>query len=326
MKRYFLTIIIILLGIMPTTSFAYSETTDGGEMIAVVNPKSPGSFSDVEISIKSFGVDLDRSQIIWLIDGKETKKGLGAKNIGLKTGAVGKIVTVTVSATDPNEQTVTKTIEINPADVDLLWESNSHVPVFYKGAALPSVGSRLRIHAVPNFKNNAGSRINPANLVYKWRVNYQSANSGDQKSALDLIMGDTTQSKITVDVSDASDETMATKTLTLTRATPKSIFYEVDSLLGPIYNVAVLGTFNMVNKESVIKAEPFYMTNQQEKAYDWTVNSAPFVPEGGDIGTITLRQGAGKGESALGVTIRNQSGQSAFGSLLIKFGQNIFNF
>ena len=74
--HYGIIIATLFLGIVPAISFAYTETTDGGEMIAVVDPASPGSFSNVDINIKSFEIDLDRSEIIWYIDGKEVKSGI----------------------------------------------------------------------------------------------------------------------------------------------------------------------------------------------------------------------------------------------------------
>ncbi len=318
-------IAILFLWMSPALSFAYTETTDGGEMLAVVDPASPGSFSNVDISVKSFSMDLDRSQIAWSVDGKEIGRELGLKKISLKTGAVGKIVTIIISATDQNGDNITKTIGINPADVDLLWESDSYVPNFYKGASLPSEGSKLRVYALPNLRNESG-RISPTAMVYKWRLNYQDVKSGSAKNALDVTLSGSTQNKISVEVSDLSGEIRATRSLAIGSTPPVNIFYTVDSLFGTIYDTAVSGVFNMGAKEVVIKAEPFYMTNKGDKSFFWRVNNEPFIPEGGDIGTITLRQGTTAGDSSLGVTINNQDGQSVSGSLRVKFGQNIFNF
>lgn len=328
-KKIFLIAAYLLLSITPTITLAYTETTDGGEMIATVSPKNPGSFSEVNISIKSFGADLDRADITWTIDGKVVKNGRGIKNLSFKTGPVGKRITVDILSAGP-EAIIAKTISIIPAYVDIVWESDSYVPNFYKGAALPSRGSKIKLHAIPNFKNEEGIRLKPSDLIYKWRVNYQNVeNSTGNLGSLELTLQDITQNKITVEAEDSSGQIAATKTLTISPATPKNIFYEVDSLLGPIYNKAVSGAFDMQNKETVIKAEPYFISlnaDRSDFSYLWTINELPFIPEGGDIGTITLRQGTGKGESSLGVTIKNSLGQLVTGSALIKFGQNIFNF
>ena len=215
----------------PAISFAYTETTDGGEMLAVVDPASPGSFSSVDISVKSFDIDLDRSQVIWSVNGKEVGKGLGLNKINLETGAVGKVVTVIISATSPDGNNITKTIEINPADVDLLWESDSYVPNFYKGAALPSEGSKLRIYAIPNLRDESG-KISPSAMVYEWRLNYQDVKSGSAKNALNVTLSGISQNKITVEVSDLSGEIKATKSLTIGPTPPVNVFYVVGLFFG----------------------------------------------------------------------------------------------
>ena len=71
---------------------------------------------------------------------------------------------------------INKMLTINPSDIDLLWEAmDSYTPPFYKGKALPSTESQIKIVAYPN--TSGLSNTNQKNISYTWKNNYDTVGS-----------------------------------------------------------------------------------------------------------------------------------------------------
>src|SRR3989338_3253604 len=62
---------------------------------------------------------------------------------------------------------IAQTDNFKPVEVNLLLESGSYVPSWYRGASLPTLESKTKGSAFI-FLN--GKKLLPANFTYKWRI------------------------------------------------------------------------------------------------------------------------------------------------------------
>ena len=88
-----------------------------------ITPELPEPGGQVIVDVESFVADLDRSEIRWSLDGTELTRAVGAKEVGFTAGPIGTVHRLTITAVTPNSGTLSKTITIAPATVDLIWEA-----------------------------------------------------------------------------------------------------------------------------------------------------------------------------------------------------------
>ena len=106
-----------------------------------VIPKFPKANTDVYIEIKNYSIDLNNSNITWRVNGVVKSQGKGVTTFSTKTGKNGELITVTASIRDERGISLTETIRLRPAEIDLVWESDGYTPPFYRGKAAYTEGA-----------------------------------------------------------------------------------------------------------------------------------------------------------------------------------------
>ncbi len=62
----------------------------GGSVFVELNPSYVSPNSPFTVSLKSYSVDLDSSDVIWILDNKTVSKGLGIKSLKVVSPDLGK--------------------------------------------------------------------------------------------------------------------------------------------------------------------------------------------------------------------------------------------
>ncbi|MEI6296756.1 MAG: hypothetical protein WCO84_03875 [bacterium] len=327
MKKYLAQIILISTILLPLSVGAVATTpTIGGNLSIELEPKNPGSMTFVKATAVSFEAELGSATISWYLNGKLEREGVGQNNFTFQTDKPGQISIIkTVIKTDKKQ--IEKTILINPADVDIVWEANTYTTPFYKGKALASPSSTIKITAIPSIISNQGTALSPANLTYKWKYNYENLLSGIGKQNAEIKTGSPfTDNVISVVVSDNTGSIVAEKTIKIRPENPNIVFYEDKSIEGTNYNMALDNTYNLSEKESTVRAEPYFFSypksaTENNLLFSWALNSNGIAPNDGSPKIITLRNETGKNiTSELSLSIENtmQVFQSAINKLTIK--------
>lgn len=247
-----------------------------GDINVEVSPNSPQPYDDVTITITSYSTDLSKAIIIWS-GGDNPLSGIGKTNYFFKAGGAGSTSIININITPVGSMsTINKKIVINPAEVEIMWESvDGYVPPFYKGKALPISGGLIRAVAIPNtttIKSGIGS------ISYTWQ------NSGDvipsasgynknsyvfKNSMFDDV------NEVTVTASAVSSNYGAENTLTIPLYNPKIVFYKKSPIEGILYNNALNKETSMVEDEMTIVAEPYFMSvinSVDDLIYSWQIN------------------------------------------------------
>lgn len=318
--------------------FALAETSD---FSVEATPESPKSFEAITFRLKSFTLDLNRAVISWTVNGKTALSGIGKTSFNFQTGKAGTSYTIDISVKSGDE-VLTKRLSFRVGEVDLLWEAtNSYVPPFYKGKAMPSSQSSVKLVAVPNLFSGS-KKLSPDELVYRWKRNdkYRELNdqSGYGKKSV-LINGDLIKSgeSVEVEASSLNNGSAGQGSASFSYENPLIVFYEDRPAEGVSYNRAIGGEFNMPNKESTILAVPYFFSAKTRESgaisYSWRVGDKSVSGTEGNRSFITLREeGGSQGSENVSLSINHVSRvlQEAVAGFTVNFGEggggaNFFN-
>ncbi|MEN9582365.1 MAG: hypothetical protein RL641_319 [Candidatus Parcubacteria bacterium] len=295
----------------PDKSFITNPTAIRDNDINVdLIPEVPGPNQNVKIILSSYSTDINKAVITWSINGNQSLAGTGKTTFSFTTGDIGSKTEVGISIIVVEGSRIDKRITIQPSQVDLLWEApESYVPPFYKGKALVSKESKVKVVALT--LSSDGS-IDTGNKVYNWKKNrvIDQQNSGYGKysfivknSYLDLV------DDVTVNVSSKSGEG-SVGSLSINYVSPQIMFYEKNPALGLKLNNLLNSGFSIGNGEMTISAEPFYFSEKsgsvldKNMEYKWTINSTGVTPPG-KSNELTLRADDQRGMATINLVITN---------------------
>ncbi len=205
----------------------------------------------------------------------------------------------------PSQNTVTL-----PSPIDLLVDSDSYVPPFYRGRALPSAGTTIRLQAIPYFKNSSGSRIPSSDIIFTWKQDDRVIGtiSGLGKASVvvpaALLYGST---DIEVDARSSDDTSFGTATITVPSVEPPLTLYEDNPLLGITYYRALDANTSIVDSEMTFAVVPYFAQirspNDPHLTYAWTVNGSDISPNTQDPSEITLNAKNSSGAAIIGLSL-----------------------
>jgi hypothetical protein len=304
---------------VPDDVSSYDTQVNEGDFDFEVNPENPQPFEDVDIKVDSSLVDTNRYLILWSVDGKEVKRGIGERRITVRMKDYNQIIRVTMSI-KLIDSVVTKDFYFAPQDTTLTWEAvDSYVPPFYPGKKLPARESILRVIALPNF--NASST---KNAVYIWKRNSSVVeNAGGYGKDSILIKHNRIRAaeNIEVETSNVSGDIRSTKNISIGFFEPKILFYQRNTTTG-ITSPFSKNIFSFAGKTTDLIAQPFFFSliNQQLNtlSFNWTMNDLPLkLPDPKKPHILTLENPGGKGNSSFGLNISNN--QSSFQNAKAQF-------
>ncbi len=247
-------------------------------------PEVPGPNQNVKITVSSYATNLNKATITWTKDGKTALSGTGKTSFSFTTGDVGTETQISIALILEENSRVDKIITIKPSQVDILWEaSESHVPPFYKGKALPIKESRIKVVALPVEKDGS---IQPFTKVYNWKKNFvvDQNGSGYGKYAF-------TYRNSYMDQTDTVSLTTSSQTgsgtagdITLNYVNPLLLVYENSPVFGLRLNKLLNNGFNLPSGEINVSVQPFYFSETKGSVtgknmqYTWIINGTNVTP------------------------------------------------
>jgi hypothetical protein len=278
-------LLVILLA--PTLVLSQSFLDSSGnlplgikEQVSIdVLPKIPRPGEDFTISIESFSTDLNKAAITWTVNGVTELRGTGLVTFNGKAPSNGNTLNIVVTMVKNTGGTLTESIKISPAEVELIYEAQTYTHPFYRGKSLYTNESNVRIVAFPRFVI-PGGEISPENLVYTWKVDRKvmQSQSGFGKSILDykgsLIARPL---KVEVTVESLTLGLIAKNSITLQTSKPGILLYEKNPVYGTLFGLNLNNKeFNFNRTEIDVVAEPFFFSTERDGKtnleYEWTLN------------------------------------------------------
>lgn len=311
---------------------AQSSFTDTQDTISIaMRPEHPAPGESVHLSATSLQTDLERSDVTWYADNKVLAQGPGMKDSVLTAGPLGSETDIFVVANSADGTSASGKAFIRPTELDLLWESDSYVPPFYRGRAIPSAGTMLHLQAIPRFKAQEGTMVSERDIVYTWKRNgvVQQSASGRGKSYAQLpapvLFGVDT---IEVDASSLDGSLEAQGQVVVPSAEPTLALYEDHPLFGTMYHQALTAQTFISDSEMTFAAVPYFAQAQSPSdprlIYNWKVNgrSVPAVDSNSSKLTINATGSSGLARIELLLTHAANWATESAGTWRVSFSTN----
>lgn len=221
-------LVLVFACLCSVFSVAYAQTPgiNAADINLELSPTTPGPNQKVTATLVSYVTNLNNQQISWFVNRQLVKTEVGAITLTFTTGNAGTSTQVEAQIAIDG-QTISKVIQLNPSNVDILWEANTYVPPFYKGKKLPTRQSDITVTAIPQFKIPSMDSIRTA--VYYWQRDFTPLTnvSGYAKQAFSFQNDPVkTTQNIGITVNNRTETETATANTDITFRNPFIVFYE----------------------------------------------------------------------------------------------------
>jgi len=275
-----------------------------------IRPERPKPYDTVIVYMESYSIDLQSSEISWFVDGELKKREVGSKNLTFEVGGLGSISNVTAVIQTYDGGVFKKSLNIRPADVDMIWESESYTPPFYKGKSRFSYQGDLKVVAIPSIIREDGTKVPAKSLLYTWkkdgRVMADQSGYGLNtfKTSGSVPIRSTT---IEVEVSTTDSLYVAGSSISINPERPNLIIYENNPVYGILFNRS-LGTSLPVSKdELVLSAVPYFFDvvgkDGKNLDYKWVLGGEENREFGSNI--VLRRVGDQGGKTSVSLRVSN---------------------
>jgi hypothetical protein len=271
---------ILILIFALTFAFSVQAEIRNTDISLDIFPENPSPNQNINATLNSYSIDLNKADIIWSVNSKIIKEAVGGKTFSFNAEALGSSTLLEAHIRTSDGQNILKNMTISPTELDLLWEAyDSYTPPFYKGKAMVSEEGTFKVVAMPNMNTERG-KTTVGNLSYDWILDNtpQQIESGWGKNYLlvknsYLDNGNTAE----VAVSDAFSSANTSGLINLKTSKPKIIFYKNNPRQGTIYEQAINDTYNMSESGAILVAEPYFFSikniNSKEFEFNWFLNN-----------------------------------------------------
>lgn len=299
---------LLVLVFSPTAVHAqYTVPGFEGTVRMTMSPVHPRPGDIVTLSLESALIDLARSTVSWEVDGRP-RTGDDTR-LSFVAPALGARASVRALVTTPEGSLIEAALVIAPTELDLLYESDSYTPPFYRGRALPSAGSTLRLQALPRFKKPDGSFVPTSEIIFTWRKNGQVLGSLSGRGRATAVIPSPllfSTDTILVEAETRDGAYAGSARASVSSADPVLRLYEDHPLYGLRFNRAFGTSTDTTARELTLAAIPFFASvgspTDAALSYEWTVNGTPVETNEGTRNALTIG-GAEGGEARISLNL-----------------------
>lgn len=306
MNTRFLYFVLIIFLALPSISTAqlFPEQSSGSTLS--IEPRFPAPGEAVTVSLNDVSTASPVNQISWYINGQIDTTFANERSISIPAGNIGAVTNIEARLMLANGQPRIASGNFTPSRVLVTVEPLTSAPSWYRGRTMPSVGSEVRVVAIPQ----TGAGLQPDDYSYTWRINETNTNRG-------AILGRFSEtftvpfgrgSTISVDVNDRNGVVVARRSVFVPSVEPELYFYTTNPLRGQ-QPLALTATTPLIGDEMTVRAETFHLTTSPtpDMLYEWEVNGQSVENPSIDQQSITLQRGEGNGQFNVGFHVRNLS-------------------
>lgn len=280
MRRLFGTsLCVFLAGTMLVALPAQAQIDFGVDFSLLMTPAYPKPGEKVRIEARSALLDLQLGEIVWSVNGVERTRGNGLTEIELSAPPLGGETRVRAAFFEEGFERTQAESVVRPVEIDLLWESDSYTPVWYRGRALPSAGTSLRVEAVPRFERPDGTLVPNTDIVFTWKrdgyVIASASGRGKAKALLESppLFGEDT---ISVEARSADGMFVGEASVEIESRDPVLSLYENHPLFGVLYHRALTADNQLPEEEVTFSAIPYFTDSKTAHGpgltYEWRVD------------------------------------------------------
>lgn len=310
-------IILVISGLLLSATVSASAqgaipTVGGIELTPSVTNPMPGQ--SVTITARSYSIDIYSANLTWTVGGKTVEKGIGSNVITVKAPALGRSLSVDISAVTPSGESLQSSLTLTSGSIDMIVEPAGYKPPTFQGKIAAAYQNDVKIAAIPHLANSAGVEYDPKSLLYRWEQNGDiiESSSGYGKQSLVIPGGAIPRPYvISVTVSTRDGNAQGAGTVSVNPVAPFVKFYKNDPLYGPLYETAINNALYLNSqRETGVVAIPYGfnspVTGLGDLTMAWVINGRS-RPELASNQTVTLRAPEGSvGSTAIELRVTNK--------------------
>lgn len=250
-----------------------------------LTPRTPGPNESVAAKIVSYSINVNTAAITWYLNGGVVLSGVGETEFSFFTGPAGTKTILRAVLETAGSNITERTVEVAPASVDILWTADTYTPPFYKGKALPTYGSTVRVTAIPNLQDVGGTRIPVQDIMFTWKKSRftMPEKSGAGKKTLVYAAGFPKSDDIIGVVASTRDgKSSAEARVDVSVIDPKIVIYENLPLEGVRYESALGNSFQMSRNEVALSLSPYFFSfplrGINTGRYEWFLDGRRIEP------------------------------------------------
>lgn len=273
-------------------------------------PQYPAAGEEVRLSVSSYGIDLDRSTIIWFSNGREIARNTTETTV--TAGNLGSTADITVVAEQPDGLIGSGSARIRPTEVDLIWNSDSYAPPYFEGRRLAGSGARIHAEALARFVGPGGTSVASENIVYTWYRSGTRIAGGRGMASIELAGPALfTTIELSVVAQSVDGAYIGRAAVRISGVDPSIELYENHPLFGVLYHRALTGTVITGEKEQSITAVPYFahVSTPEDPSliYEWAVADYDIQPDPEEPQTITVTSNGYMGPLRIGLDLTSTS-------------------
>lgn len=305
---------ILACGLFFITLPLYAQTIPGQStgLTLLAEPSFPAPHTETVLSIDDYSINTVGSTITWYVNNVEQTQSRNERSIKITTGDLGKSTNVRVVLSRSNGPSISASLSLVPTQVDIILESNTHVPQFYKGRALPTRDSMMRATAVVH----DGTTNPDSSYVYQWSLDSTVLQGGQTKGkrTISIEMPHYDDVLLFVEVFKSTGELIGKGVARLLATEPELHFYENSPLRG-LSERELMSPFYLIGEEVTIYGEPYFIDapmNETSAEFAWKIDYEPALHDASIPNALTLRKVGGAGESTIDFSVVTRSGIPQF--------------
>lgn len=278
-----------------------------------VSPAFPEAGTPLSLSVKTISTPLEQAYIRWFVDGALIAEGDGMSEAIAETKGLGTQTTISVEVLS-NNVLLTATRTIQPAQVDIVWESNSYIPPLYRGRPLASPGTVIKAEAIPRLIRTDGSLIPTKDIMFTWRKNdaVVSSVSGRGKNRIVLPAPELFGSdSVSVEASSLDDSLIAAAQIVVPSQDPFVLLYQDHPLFGSLLHRALTSETTFTDLEVTLTAVPFFSlassADDSRLEYAWSVNGATVPTDATSPSRIIINAERSSGTARLALSVTHSA-------------------
>jgi len=279
--------------------FQSHAQVSGDTFSIVLSPENPGVNEEVIVTLESNSIDLGLSNITWLLNKSVRLVGVGERRARFTVGSLGSMYNLEVLVDTDVGERFTKSVLIEPREVNIVWEAFSYTPPYYKGKALAPSAGLITFVAMPEIADSGGNKIDPKKLVYTWNqsgvVLGGSSGVGKQSIVLQNELLREESLIVSVSVSTQNGSVRVRGSAVVPIHAQEVLIYEKRPLEGVVYSSVLQSPYNFAADEIIFRAEPYFFSLEDVFGrllkYRWRVNRKDIaVPQEEQGNEITFRR------------------------------------
>jgi hypothetical protein len=274
------------------------------EIDIVVQPSYPEPEQLFTAKFDEFRSYAQGAEMEWYYNNEILPEAKDKSEVTLIAPPSGETATIALIVRLESGQFETYKKTIAPLYLDIVVEAQTHIPAFYAGRALPSIGSMTTFTALIS-----GDKLLGNNFIYTWELNGNILEGGPlrNQNKIGYLVPYGKNYLLPLQVARYDRSVIAERSILIPSVKPEILFYEKNPLFG-LNTRSITNGLDIIGDSATIQAEPYYLGStvfNNPNILEWEINNKLVEAGYSNPYEITLQKTGYPGNALLGFHVRS---------------------